>query len=176
MEVPDSPLTVISPAEDGEQIVTSLYLLELQVVPGSTVMVNGEDVTDMVDRSGLLSQNVNVYPIGDNVYTIIVQTPQHHETRQEVHIYREAFDIELELSSSVAYTSSNDVMAITGTVEPGATINRRDALRRGQPEHRSHDRRLPVHRAVHLIRRQHRPLPRVDGGARRRRHQPDHRI
>lgn len=122
VEVPDSPLTVISPAEDGEQIVTSLYLLELQVVSGSTVMVNGEDVTDMVDRSGLLSQNVNVYPIGDNVYTIIVQTPQHHETRQEVHIYREAFDIELELSSSVAYTSSNDVMAITGTVEPGATI------------------------------------------------------
>ena len=34
----------------------------VQVVPGSTVLVNGEDVTDVVDRSGLLSANVNVYP------------------------------------------------------------------------------------------------------------------
>ena len=122
VDVPDSPLEVISPAEDGERIVTGLYLLELQVVPGSSVSVNGQDVTDMVDRSGLLSQNVNVYPIGDNVYTIVVRTPQHHETRREVRIYREAFDIEIELSSSVAYTSSNDVMAITGSIEPGATL------------------------------------------------------
>ena len=91
-------------------------------MPGSTVLVNGEDVTDMVDRNGLLSQNVNIYPIGDNVFTIIVRTPRHHETRQEVHIYREAFDIALELDASVADTSSNEAMAISGTVEPGATL------------------------------------------------------
>ena len=122
IDVPDSPLEVISPAEEDERIVTSIYLLELQVVPGSTVLVNGEDVTDMVDRNGLLSQNVNIYPIGDNVFTIIVRTPRHHETRQEVHIYREAFDIALELDASVADTSSNEAMAISGTVEPGATL------------------------------------------------------
>ena len=47
------------------------------VVPGSTVLVNGEDVTDVVDRSGLLSANVNVYPIGDNIISILVRTPNH---------------------------------------------------------------------------------------------------
>lgn len=122
VDVPDSPLNVVSPASDRLSVVTSLYLLELEVVPGSTVLVNGEDVTDTVDRSGLLAQNVNVYPIGDNTYTIIVRTPKHHEVRREVTIYREAFDIALELDTSVANSSSNDVMAITGTVEPGATI------------------------------------------------------
>lgn len=122
VDVPDSPLNVVSPAEDNLSVVTSLYLLELEVVPGSTVLVNGEDVTDMVDRSGLLSQNVNVYPIGDNVYTIVVRTPKHHETRREITIYREAFDINLELDTTVEHTSSNEVMAITGTVEPGATL------------------------------------------------------
>lgn len=122
VDVPDSPLNVVSPAKDGLSIVTARYLLELEVVPGSTVLVNGEDVTDTVDRSGLLSQNVNVYPIGDNVYTIIVRTPKHHETRHEITIYREAFDIDLELDTTVENTSSNEIMTISGTAEPGATI------------------------------------------------------
>lgn len=122
IDVPDSPLEVISPAEDGLDIVTARYQLELQVVPGSTVLVNGEDVTDTVDRSGLLSQNVNVYPIGDNVYTIIVRTDKHHETRREITIYREAYDFNIELDTSVSHTSSQEVMSITGVTEPNATI------------------------------------------------------
>lgn len=122
VDVPDSPLTVISPEKKDLSIVTSRYLLELQVVPGSTVLVNGEDVTDTVDRSGLLSKNVNVYPIGNNEYTVIVRTPKHHESRHDITIYREAFDIDFELDTSVGNTSSNKTMAVTGTVEVGANI------------------------------------------------------
>ena len=122
VDVPDSPLKVISPAEDHMNVVTSLYPLELQVVPGSTVLVNGEDVTDTVDRNGLLAQSVNVYPVGDNAYTIIVRTKQHHETRREISIYREKFDIELELATSVQNISSNETMSVTGKVESGAAI------------------------------------------------------
>ena len=49
---PQSPIEVLSPAEDNLTVFTSVYPLEVQVVPGSTVLVNGEDVTDVVDRSG----------------------------------------------------------------------------------------------------------------------------
>ena len=84
---PQSPVEVLSPAEDDLTVFTSVYPLEVQVVPGSTVLVNGEDVTDVVDRSGLLSANVNVYPIGDNVISILVRTPNHVETRRDVTIY-----------------------------------------------------------------------------------------
>lgn len=122
VDVPESPLTVISPEKKDLSVVTSRYLLELQVVPGSTVLVNGEDVTDTVDRSGLLSKNVNVYPIGDNAYSVIVRTPKHHESRHDITIYREAFDINFELDTSVGNTSSNKTMSITGTVEVGANI------------------------------------------------------
>lgn len=120
VDVPDSPLTIISPEKSDLTIVTALYLLELQVVPGSTVLVNGEDVTDLVDRSGLLSKNVNVYPIGDNIFTVIVRTPKHHETRQDIVIHREKYDIDFELSPSVKSQSSNKTMTISGTIEPGA--------------------------------------------------------
>ena len=78
VNVPESPLTVISPAKDGMSVVTSTYPLELQVVPGSSVYVNGEDLSDRVDRSGVLDDTrLSVQPIGDNSYTIIVRTPSH---------------------------------------------------------------------------------------------------
>ena len=88
IEVPESPLTVTSPAQDNITVVTGVYPLILNVVPGSTVFVNGEDVTESVDRSGLLSTYVGVKPIGDNVITLIVRTPQHRERRQELVIFR----------------------------------------------------------------------------------------
>ena len=122
IEVPESPLEVISPASDDLSIVTSRYALELQVVPGSTVLVNGENVTDIVDRSGMLSQNVNVYPVGDNIYTIIVQTPSHHETRREVKIHREVFDINVEVDAGVSTISQTESTTIKGSIEPGANI------------------------------------------------------
>jgi len=123
IDVPDSPLEVISPANDDLSIVTSRYELELKVVPGSTVLVNGEDVTDIVDRSGMLSQNVNVYPVGDNIYTIIVQTPSHHEARREVKIHREVFDISVEVDASVSTISQTESTTIKGTIETGASIH-----------------------------------------------------
>ncbi len=120
--VPDSPITVISPAKDNQSVATSIYLLEVQVVPGSTVLVNGEDVTDIVGRDGLLSQNVNVYPIGDNTYTLLVRTPQHHESRREITINRPAYDVAFELSTSVKSYSNSKTAPISGTIDPEANI------------------------------------------------------
>ena len=123
IEVPESPLLVSSPAQDRVTVVTGVYPLVLNVVPGSTVFVNGEDVTASVDRSGLLSTYVGVKPIGDNVITLIVRTPQHRECRREVVIFRQQYDIELELDTTVSDISSARTMAVTGTTEPGAIIS-----------------------------------------------------
>ena len=123
IDVPESPLSVSSPASDRITVVTGTYPLTLNVVPGSTVFVNGEDVTESVDRSGLLSTNLRVDPIGDNVITLIVRTPRHKERRHELVIYRQHYDIELELDASVSDRSSSRTMAVTGTVEPGAMIS-----------------------------------------------------
>lgn len=122
IEVPTSPLEVISPSSDDLKIVTAHYQMQLQVVPGSSVQINGEDVTDMVSRNGLLSQNINVYPIGDNIYTIVVDTPQHHQTRHEVKIYREIYDIDVELDTTVSTISRTANTTISGRIESGASL------------------------------------------------------
>lgn len=122
IEVPQSPIQVLSPKEDGVSVVTSSYPIQLQVVAGSSVFINGEDVSDRVDRSGALNVNVSVQPIGDNTYTVIVRTPQHKETRHDITIYREQFDIEIELDQEVSTQSNETTMPITGRCEPGAYI------------------------------------------------------
>ncbi|MBQ3304004.1 MAG: hypothetical protein IJH03_05610, partial [Clostridia bacterium] len=122
IDVPDSPLQVTSPAEARTTVVTGVYPLTLNVVPGSTVFVNGEDVTGSVDRSGYLSTYVSVKPIGDNVITLIVRTPRHRECRRELVIFRQHYDIEVELDTTVSTESPARTMAVTGTTEPGASI------------------------------------------------------
>lgn len=122
IDVPDSPLNVITPEKDRATVITSVYPLELNVVPGSTVYINSENVTDKVDRAGALSTHVSVKPIGDNVITIIVRTPHHREFRKDLIIYREHYDINLELDTTVSNFSSARTIAITGTAEPGAMI------------------------------------------------------
>lgn len=123
VDVPDSPLTITSPAEDGQRVVTSSYPLELNVVPGSSVFINGTDVTERVDRAGDFAADVSVKPIGDNTYTVIVRTPRHREVRRDITLYREAYDIEIELDKEVSTRSSENTMTISGKCEPGAAIS-----------------------------------------------------
>ena len=123
IDVPASPLNVVSPASNDISVVTSIYPLEIQVVPGSSLFVNGEDLTERLDRSGAFSGEVSVQPIGENTYTVIVRTPRHKETRHDITIYREQFDINIELDDTISTQSSDTAMEVTGTVEPGAFIS-----------------------------------------------------
>ena len=122
VSVPQSPLTVLSPEKDGVEINSAIYPLQLQVVPGSTVYINGNEVTDIADRAGLLTYNLNIYPIGDNVISVLVRTPNHKETRRDVVIRRAQMDIELELSINTPSSANTKTMTISGKCETGANI------------------------------------------------------
>ncbi len=123
VEAPVSPMTVISPAADQEPILSSMFQLELKVVPGSTVLVDGENVTDFVNAQGEVSVNVAVYPQGDNPISILVKTPHHKEARQDIVLYRQPMEINLELSINTQKTSVRDRMSVNGACDPGATVS-----------------------------------------------------
>lgn len=122
VDTPASPLEMISPTEDRTTVLSAIYQLEMQVVPGSTVLVDGSDVTDMVDVLGKLSVNVAVYPQGDNPISILVRTPNHRETRKDVVLYREKTDIDIELSVYTARSSLRNTMTVSGAIDPTATL------------------------------------------------------
>jgi len=120
--VPEAPITINSPKSDYTEVVTSIVGLDMNVVYGSQVIINGEDVSDRVDRSGGLKLNLNVYPVGENNISIIVRTDQHKETRRDIIFYRDVMEINLELDTSVETSSRMSYMTISGKTDPGAWI------------------------------------------------------
>ncbi len=121
--VPESPVTITEPKTDRLTVITSQTGLSMNVVYGSSVIINGEDVTSQVDRSGNLNLTLNIQPIGDNNISVVVRTDSHKEARRDIVFYREEMDIDLEVASSVIYTSTMNYMTISGKTEPGAWIN-----------------------------------------------------
>jgi len=122
IETPESPVIVVSPAEDYMTVNTSIYPLEIKVVPGSSVLLNGEDVSTEVDRSGSLSVMVNVEPKGDNAVSLLVQTPYHKQARKDIVIYRPQMEIPLELAYDTPARTTLSEQKIKGKTLPGARI------------------------------------------------------
>ena len=122
VDTPTSPLELINPKQQRTTVLSAIYQLEMKVVPGSTVLVDGSDVTDMVDVLGNLSVNVAVYPQGDNPISILVRTPRHKETRADIVLYRERTDIDIELSIYTSRSSARKTMAVSGAVDPTAKL------------------------------------------------------
>lgn len=122
VDVPASPLTVTAPETGRAVVLTGMYVMEMQVVGGSTVLVDGSDVTDMVDRQGQLTVNVEVWPRGDNVISVLVSTPHHRETRRDIVLFREPMEINLELATSVSTSSNSKTMTVRGKVDAGARL------------------------------------------------------
>lgn len=120
--VPESPIIIKSPTTDYVNVITSISTINMNVVYGSRVIINGEDVSDKVDRSGALSLNVNVYPVGENPISIIVRSEHHKEARRDIVFFRDVMEINLELATNVSFSSPLNYMTITGKTDPNAWI------------------------------------------------------
>ena len=131
VDVPVSPLTIISPSEEQGPILSAEYQVEFEVVPGSTVLVDGVDVTDLVSSLGEVSVNVAVYPQGENPISILVKTAHHKEARADIVLYRQPMEIDLAVAINTAKTSVLDAMTIRGTVDPKAKVSVDTAYQEG---------------------------------------------
>lgn len=122
IDIPLSPVQLISPETDWVQVSTSIYTLRLLVEPGSRVTINGEDVSDYVDDDGNLTANPPVQAIGDNIIGITVRAPHCRENNLTVTLYREPQEIPLELNPDTTVSSSEEDVTIHATTLPGATV------------------------------------------------------
>ena len=142
VDVPLSPIRLLKPATVRAEVGVSIYEVSINVEPGSTVIIDGTDVSTLIrTETGNVSKNVQVRPVGDNTISISVKSKYCRENRMEVTLYREPQDIPLELAATVisewnyeAITeeqynaadaetrSAMNIPTITGTTLPGAVI------------------------------------------------------
>ncbi|MBR0463089.1 MAG: zinc ribbon domain-containing protein, partial [Clostridia bacterium] len=122
VDMPSSPLIITQPTENNVTTLSSSYDIKMNVVYGSTVLVGGEDVSSMVTRQGDLSVAVAIYAVGNNPISILVQTPNHLETRADLVFYRQPMDIDLSLSPATTFTSTLPSKTVRGSVDPLANL------------------------------------------------------
>lgn len=121
--IPLSPISLDSPDALRTEVATAMYSIKLTVRPGSTVTINGEDVSDTVSsEDGSLSYNATVQPIGDNTFDIRVRSQYCRENQMQLVLYREAQDIPLDLSADTYTSTSSQTIEIRATTLPGALV------------------------------------------------------
>lgn len=123
IDIPPSPITLETPESLRTEVATTMSAINIVVRPGSRVTVNGEDCSDTVNsRTGEMTYNATVQPIGDNVFNIVVRSQYCRDNTLQVILYREPQEIPLDLAAGTYGTTNQDVMKVTATTLPGAFV------------------------------------------------------
>lgn len=103
VDIPLSPLTLVTPDTGYAEVSTALYNIQFEVARSSSVYINGEDYSDLVNtQEGMISYNASVSPIGENVFTITTRSQYYRENSTTVVLYRAPQQIRLDLAADIA--------------------------------------------------------------------------
>lgn len=122
IDIPLSPITLIAPEVNYIQVSTSIYNMQMQVLPGSRVIVNGENISDSVNEDGVVTYNPPVHAIGENIIRISVSAVYHRENNMIVTLYRPVQEVPLELLADTTLKTSKEEVVIHAATAPNAVI------------------------------------------------------
>lgn len=141
VDVPLSPIYLLKPTTMHAEVGVSIFEVSINVQKGSTVIIDGTNVSTLIRETGNVSKNVQVLPVGDNTISISVKSKYCRENKMEVTLYRAPQEIPLELDATVLvewnyepitnekYAAASEEErakmqrpSISGTTLPGASI------------------------------------------------------
>ncbi len=123
VDVPESTLELVTPATLTTTTYRQLYEIQVRVSKNSTVTVNGEDYSPLVNTDGLLTFQASIDPIGENPFVITTRAQYCREKTETIIINRPKQDIRLDLAADIATRYSSPTMKITGTTLTWAEIS-----------------------------------------------------
>ncbi len=124
IDIPASPITLNSPESLRTTVSSTIYTIELEVRPGSTVRINGKDVSDTVNNdTGILSYNASIQPKGDNVFTVTCRSPYCRESSLDIVLYREPQEIPLDIAADTYTSTTLKQLKINCKTLPGAEVD-----------------------------------------------------
>jgi len=123
MEMPPAPLTLIQP-EHGQAIVTDeTYRLVFTVEIGSTIFINGDNFTDLLDDTGRFQKDLVVPDVLESTYEIRVIKRGFKDTTENIVLKREEQIVPLTLDDELPIRAERDTVTISGSTHPGAQIS-----------------------------------------------------
>ncbi|MGN0773189.1 MAG: hypothetical protein ACI4MP_05290 [Candidatus Ventricola sp.] len=128
VDVPLSPIYLLKPTTMHAEVGVSIYEVSINVQKGSTVIIDGTNVSTLIRETGNVSKNVQVLPVGDNTISISVKSKYCRENKMEVTLYRAPQEIPLELDATVLVEWNYE--PITNEKYEAATEEERAAMQR----------------------------------------------
>lgn len=128
VDVPLSPIYLLNPSTIRADVGVSIFEVRINVQPGSTVIIDGTNVSTLIRETGNVSKNVQVLPVGDNTISISVKSKYCRENKMEVTLHRAQQDIPLELDATVLVEWNYE--AITNEKYAAATDEERAKMQR----------------------------------------------
>lgn len=105
VDIPLSPLELVTPSTNFQEVSTQMYQIEFSVAAGSTVTINDETLTDLVNTNqGLITYQASVAPIGNNEIVITARAPYCRENSITLTLYRHPQQIRLDLAADTGNT------------------------------------------------------------------------
>ena len=123
VDIPLSTIELLSPDITRLEVSVMMYTIVFRVQENSTVYINNENLTDMVNLDGEVTYNATVQPIGDNLFVISVRSQHCRENKVSLVLYRAKQEIPLDLASDTSQRSSSKNMMISATTIPGSVVN-----------------------------------------------------
>lgn len=102
VEIPQSPLDINKPESLYDETSTKVYTIDFEVERNSTVYINGEDKSSLVNtQNGRMYFQAPVQAIGDNTFVITTRAQHCRPTTKTVTLYRAPQVIHLDLQADI---------------------------------------------------------------------------
>jgi len=121
ISVPEAPLNVIHPIEQGMTFETSQVLVKVKVEPESRVIIDEKNMSGNIDDDGYTSTYVFLNDPGMNTIPITVEIDGYKVNNYELLVYSPEKDVDIELTEPPTITSMSE-LRIDGITEANATI------------------------------------------------------
>lgn len=123
IEIPISPLSIIVPEEQGFTTFETRMDIKMKVIPGSRVTIGTISRSDDVSDEGYVSTAIDLLPIGDNVFNVVVQTLKHRMNVYEVIINHPEMDVPIQIDDTYKNgEAETEKIVLTGTTVPEAEL------------------------------------------------------
>jgi hypothetical protein len=118
-----APFTLLQPSSSGTEFQEDSTKVSFRVESGSTVIVNGEDLTEMVTEDGRFEMEVHLPPQKDDlVLDIRVTTPGYLDNIQQLILRKAQPEVVFSINETSPIPSDEQWVKISGLINPEAVL------------------------------------------------------
>lgn len=122
--IPVTQIKLIAPEADSQEIYEQNYSVIFRVNPGSTVTVNGVNISGShVNSQGRVTYNITLGPGSSEELNIEASAPYHKKQSKKITVTRAALNVNFTVSANTPKSVKTDTVKITGVIDAGATLS-----------------------------------------------------